>query len=252
MRPNTLKQALADAPPVVCGWLSAGDPYLAEVLGHSGYDSVVVDLQHGMFGTDRLAGLLAAISSTPAVPMVRVAANNPEQIGKVLDAGAYGVICPGVDSSVEAAQFVSACRYPPSGMRSFGPSRGLTYGGTNYLEHADDTVLAWAMVESSSAVDRVDDIARTRGLDGIYLGPSDLALSLGVPVSAGPFAGPLLDAVTHVLSRCHKAGRVAGIFCSSRVQVEQVLDMGWDMVTPGNDMSLVRAEAQRRLGWFGR
>src|ERR1700737_1575156 len=128
---------LGSATPAVTAWVSIDSPYLAEVLSYCGYDAVTIDLQHGMFGLDGAIALLQAVSAGPAVPMARCPSHDHSTIGKLLDAGAFGIVCPAIDSAVEAAAFVSACRYPPTGRRSFGPSRGLLYGGPDYVEHAD-------------------------------------------------------------------------------------------------------------------
>src|SRR6185312_4258289 len=126
---------------VICGWLSTDSPYLAEVLSYGGYEAVTVDLQHGMYGIDRAVTLLQAVSAGPAVPMARCPSADTATIGKLLDAGAYGIVCPSVDTVEQAVAFVRACRYPPVGTRSFGPSRGLLYGGPDYVDRADETVL---------------------------------------------------------------------------------------------------------------
>lgn len=142
MRRNRLRDLLAAGDLAVNAWVSTGDPYGCEVLGHAGFDSVTVDLQHGMFGVESAIRCLQAISAGPAVPLVRCRANDAEDVGHLLDAGAYGVICPGVDTADQAARFVAACRYPPHGRRSYGPARGLIYGGPDYPEHSNDTVQA--------------------------------------------------------------------------------------------------------------
>jgi 4-hydroxy-2-oxoheptanedioate aldolase len=179
MRPNRLKEIFAGGGTAVNAWLSANSPYQAEALSHVGYDAVTVDLQHGMFGFDGAISLLQAVSAGPSMPMARTSSLDFAVIGKLLDAGAYGLICPSIDTAEQAARLVSYCRYPPTGSRSFGPSRGLLYGGTDYVERADDEILVWAMVESASALAAVEQIVATPGLDGIYVGPSDRARSFG-------------------------------------------------------------------------
>ena len=179
MRPNRLRDVLASgatASPAGCRPTAA---YLAEVQSYCGYDAVTVDLQHGMFGLDRAVTLLQAVSAGPATPLARCPSHDPATIGKLLDAGAYGIICPAIDDAAQAAAFVRACRYPPAGTRSFGPSRGLLYGGPDYLAHADETILTLAMVESVESLANLEAILETPGLDGVYVGPNDLALSLG-------------------------------------------------------------------------
>ena len=189
--------------------MSADSPYLAEMQSYCGYDAVTVDLQHGMFGPGRAVTLLQAVSAGPATPLARCPSHDPATIGKLLDAGAYGIICPAVDDAAQAAAFVRACRYPPTGTRSFGPSRGLLYGGPDYLALADETILTLAMVESAESLSNLEEILDTPGLDGIYVGPNDLALSLGeVPAQAQP-PPKVADALARIAEATNAAGRWA-------------------------------------------
>ncbi len=146
MRRNVLKQMLAEKTAILNAWLSIPSGYLAEGAGHQGFHCVTVDLQHGMIGFDSAVGMLQAIASTPAVPLVRSPAQTPDEIMHLLDAGAYGVICPMVSTPEDAAGLVSACRYPPEGSRSFGPARGKLYGGADYFDKANAEILAIPMI----------------------------------------------------------------------------------------------------------
>jgi 4-hydroxy-2-oxoheptanedioate aldolase len=247
VRTNRLRELLERDQPVMSGWLSIDSPYLAEVLSYAGYDAVTVDLQHGMFGLDTAIPLLQAVSAGPAVPLARCPSQDPGTIGKLLDAGAYGIICPGVDTPEEAVAFVRACRYPPSGARSFGPSRGLLYGGLDYVEHADATVLTWAMIESASALQHLDAILETPGLDAVYVGPNDLAFSLGeTPGRAEPPAS-VMAALERIAERARAAGRWAGAFAPDAVLARRMVDLGYHMVTPGNDVGIIRQAVAERL-----
>lgn len=230
----------------VNGWVSMGSGYLAEVLGHAGFDAVTVDLQHGAYGFDTAVQLLQAISSTPAVPLARSAGATLAEINKLLDAGAYGVICPLVETVDGAAAFARACRYPPRGVRSFGPARGLTYGGSDYAAHADDEVLSLAMIETAPALAQIERILDVDELDGIYVGPSDLGLALGLGSQAWE-APALRDATAHVLAAARRRGKYAGIFASTPAMAREVAGMGFDLVTPGNDVQLLRQAAAQRL-----
>ncbi len=246
MRRSGLREAL-EARTALCGWVSADSPYLAEVLSHSGLDTVTVDLQHGMFGLDRAVTLLQAIGSGPATPMARCPSHDPAVIGKLLDAGAYGIVCPAVDTPQQATQFVRACRYPPVGQRSFGPARGLLYGGPDYVAHADDTILTWAMVESAQAVENLDAILATPGLDGVYVGPNDLALSLGVPAGAGTPPAQVLSAARSVAAAARRAGKYAGVFCPSVAFAREMAEAGFHLVTPGSDVSILKDAVADRV-----
>lgn len=247
MRTNTLLEALQRGETTVSGWMSIDSPYLAEVLSHSGYDAVTVDLQHGMFGIDQAITLLQAVSAGPAVPMARCASQEPAMIGKLLDAGAYGIVCPGVDTAQEAAAFVSACRYPPAGRRSFGPSRGLLYGGADYVEHADATILTWAMIESAAALENLDEILGTDGLDAVYVGPNDLALALGERPGQVQPPTSVMTALEHIALRARAAHRWAGVFTPDAAVARRLVDLGYHLVTPGNDAGIIRQAVAERV-----
>lgn len=247
MRANRLREVLASGQPAVSAWMSIDSPYLAEVLSYAGYDAVTVDLQHGMFGLDRAINMLQAVSAGPATPIARCPSHDPATIGKLLDAGAYGIVCPGVDTPADATAFTRACRYPPTGARSFGPSRGLLYGGPDYVDHADDTVLTWAMVESAEALRNLDGILATPGLDGVYVGPNDLALSLGEAAGQRQPAARVSEALARVASAARDAGRWAGVFCADPHIARQMITLGYHLVTPGNDVGVIRQAAAERI-----
>ena len=241
MRPSRLREIFTEGRVAVNGWISSSSTYAAEALSYAGF--VTVDLQHGMFGIDAAIGLMQAVSAGPAMPMARCPVLDASVIGKLLDAGAYGIICPSVDTAAQAAEFVSACRYPPTGIRSFGPSRGLLYGGSDYVARADETIMAWAMIESSTALANVDAIAATIGLDGVFVGPNDLALSLGERPGTAVPPDVVEVAMGQILSAAHTAGIRAGIFCADGSMAHRLAGLGWDLVTPGNDVALLKAAA---------
>lgn len=245
MRRNIARQLIADGETVVNAWLSSDSLYAAEILGHCGFDTITVDAQHGMLGRAQIAALLAAISSTPAMPMVRPPTHDPDFIGWCLDAGAYGLIVPAVNTPEIAAKVARAAVYPPAGTRSFGPGRGLLYGGDDYLAQVQEELTVWAMIESRQAVDNLDAILATPGLYGIYIGPNDLALDLGL--TPGGRIGPqVADTISHVQRRAQEYGIRTGIFCADGVEAADLAAAGFDFVTPGNDMSMLRSEAVRR------
>jgi len=235
MRANTIRTRLAAAKPVVNGWLSIASTYSAEGVGHSGVHAVTVDLQHGMLDFSDALGMLQAISATPAVPMVRVPDLDPAKIMHLLDAGAYGIICPMVSTPAETKALVAACRYPPFGTRSFGPSRGLLFGGPDYVAQANETVMAIPMIETAEAVEQIEDILDVDGIDMIYLGPNDLAFAMD-----GSVAHPRPKseaALLHVLAAATRRGIPVGIFCSGGEEARMRIEQGFHLVTPGNDFA---------------
>ena len=253
MRANRLQELLARDELALTGWVSTGNALVAELLGHSGYDAVTVDLQHGMFGLDAAIACLQAVSATPAVPLARCRSNDLAEIGHLLDAGAYGIICPSIDTPDDAARFVAACRYPPRGRRSYGPTRAVLYGGPDYVAGADDTVLALGMVESASALDHLDAILAVDGLDAVYVGPSDLAVSNGWEVpGGGPLDTELADALVHIVTRAGAAGVPAGIFAQNLDHAVQCASWGYRLITPGSDVGLLRAAATERIAMLRR
>ncbi len=245
MRINKLKVAAAENRPVINGWLAIPSSYSAEIMGHQGYDAVTVDLQHGMIDFASALAMLQALSATPAVPLVRVADSTPAQIMRVLDAGAYGVICPMISTPEQARHFVSACRYPPEGIRSFGPARGLLYGGEDYPQHANREILTLAMIETREGLANIDAILDTDGLDGVFIGPNDLSLTLTGAASAESTHPEMLDAIERVVSRCRQKQKIAGIFCTSGAAAANRIAQGFQFVTPANDvMQLGRASRE--------
>src|SRR5438067_3851662 len=198
MRKNELRKTLAGGGRVLNGWLSLANSYSAEIMAHQGFDSVTIDLQHGAVDYQAAVGMLQAISTTAAVPMVRVPWNEPILTLKLLDAGAYGVICPMINSKAQAEAFVDACRYPPRGSRSFGPNRAVLYGGADYWRHANEEILLFAMVETLEALADLEGITSVDGLDGVYVGPSDLSLSMGKAPSLDPQDDDVVQAIKQI------------------------------------------------------
>jgi 4-hydroxy-2-oxoheptanedioate aldolase len=240
MRSNRVRDRWAKGELAVSGWLSIGNSYSAEIVGWSGADCVTVDLQHGMTDIQSMIGMLQAISATPAVPFVRVPACDPVILMKALDAGAYGIICPMIETSGQAQAFVEATRYPPNGIRSFGPARGLLYGGLDYLAAADETIVRLAMVETAAGLDVVEEICAVDGLDGIFVGPSDLSLSLGKGASLDSSDQGVLAAIERCRAACRERSLHAGIFCSSGKAAAARAAEGFDFVVPNSDANLLK------------
>jgi 4-hydroxy-2-oxoheptanedioate aldolase len=182
MRRNRLRQIWSEGKPVLNGWCSIGSAFSAEAMAHQGWDALTLDGQHGLIGYSEMVAMLQAISTTDVVPIVRVSWNAPGEIMKALDAGAYGIICPMISTRAECEAFVGACRYPPAGYRSFGPLRASIYGGADYASESNGEILTLAMIETAEGLENVEEIAATPGLDGIYIGPSDLSLATGGPM----------------------------------------------------------------------
>jgi 4-hydroxy-2-oxoheptanedioate aldolase len=173
-------------------------------MAHQGWDSLTVDLQHGVVDYQAMVRMLQAISTTPTVPVVRVPWLEPGILMKTLDAGAYGVICPMVNTRADAQRLVACTHYAPRGTRSFGPVRALLYAGADYPRHADDTIVTFAMIETAEALDNLDAILSVEGLDAIYIGPSDLSLALGCNPTFDELDPKAAQAVDHILERARR------------------------------------------------
>jgi 4-hydroxy-2-oxoheptanedioate aldolase len=240
MRSNSVRECWAKGGSAVSAWLSIGNTYSAEIAGWSGVDCVTVDIQHGMIDVQTMIGMLQAISATPAIPFVRVPSCDPPLLMKALDAGAYGVICPMIDTATQARKFVDATRYPPQGNRSFGPARGLLYGGADYVQNANQTIVRLAMLESALGMNALEDICAVDGLDGIFVGPGDLGLTLGRSATLDPID----PAVTGAIDRCRRVARQGGlhvgIFCSSGKTAAARSSEGFDFVVVNSDANLLK------------
>lgn len=250
MKNNRLLDLFRNRQSAIAGWMSFDSAYAAELAGSSGFDAVVVDCQHGMAGHAQMLAMLQALSHTVAVPMVRVSQNNLAEINRALDAGAYGVICPLVNSPADALSFGRACRYPIDGIegdRSFGPARGLLVGGSDYPQHANSQILALAMIETRAGLDVVEEIAAVSQIDGLFVGPSDLGISLGLGPGASHEHPMLADAIGRIQRAADACGKVTGIWCNSADMAKTMLDKGLNLVVPGHDAIWLKAEIARRL-----
>ena len=247
MRPNHVLRAWRLGAPSVGAWLTVDSAFNAEVLAHTGFDWLCIDMQHGVIDFADAVGMLQAISTTSVVPLVRVSWNDPSQIMKVLDAGAMGVVVPLVNTRAEAERAVAACRYPPLGIRSAGPARGRLYGGTDYMEAANPEIACIVMIETAEALTNLDAILSTPGVDAAYVGPADLAFALGLP-GRGDNPDPRhLEAVRGILAACKRRGVTPGIHCGSVEYASKYLQLGFQMVTLGSDTGFMTGRAAADL-----
>ena len=247
MRPNRLRELWADDKPAVNGWLAIPSSFSAEVMAHQGWDTLTIDLQHGVIDYAAMVPMLQAISTTHTVPIVRVPWLEPGILMKALDAGAYGVICPMINTREDAQRLVHYTHYAPQGTRSFGPIRASLYGGTDYPRHANTTIVTFAMIETAQALDNLDAILSVEGLDAIYIGPSDLSLSLGCKPVFDDVEPQVQQAIEHIVARAKAHGVVAGIH-NGRADVARArVALGFRFVTLGSDARLLAAGSQELL-----
>ncbi|GAP35383.1 HpcH/HpaI aldolase family protein [Piscinibacter sakaiensis] len=244
MKPNRLRTLWAADQAAVNGWLAVPHAFSAEVMAHQGWDSLTIDMQHGVIDYPAMLGMLQAISTTPTVPVVRVPWLEPGILMKTLDAGALGVICPMINSREEAQRLVAWTNYAPKGMRSVGPVRAQMVHGADYLQRANEEVVAFAMIETAQALDRLDDILSVEGLEAIYIGPSDLSLSLGCSPVFDDVDPKAAEAIDHILARAKAHGVWAGIHNGRPDVAAARIGKGFRFVTVSSDARLIAAGAQ--------
>ena len=247
MRENRLRTLWATDQTAINGWLAIPNSFSAEVMAHQGWDTLTIDLQHGVIDYAQMLTMLQAISTTATVPVVRVPWLEPGIIMKALDAGAYGVICPMVNTRDEAARLISYVRYAPQGTRSFGPVRALYYGGADYPQQANGTVVAFAMIETAQALDNLDAILSVEGLDAIYVGPSDLSLSMGCRPVIDDVDAPAAQAIAHIAERAKAHGVHCGIHNGTPAQALARQALGYRFVTVSSDARLIASGSQQVL-----
>jgi 4-hydroxy-2-oxoheptanedioate aldolase len=247
MRENKSLKTWREGGQTIGCWLSMANTHSAESLGRLGFDWVCVDLQHGLIDYTDLTHMLPAISTGDSTPIVRVPWNEPYEIMKALDAGAYGVIVPMVNNREEAEKAADACRYPPDGHRSFGPARAALYGGRGYAAEANEQIACLAMIETEDGIANLDEILSTPGIDGAYIGPSDLALALGMPPRGDNDDPRHAETVQMIYDACRKNGVAAGIHTSSLEYAQRYLKLGFNVVTLGSDGGWMMRGAAREL-----
>ena len=250
---NRLQSLWAEGRATLNGWLAIGNALGAEIVAAQGYDSLTLDMQHGAIDDAAMLAMLQAMRASGVTPLVRVPWLEPGAIMRALDAGAHGVICPMVDSAEDAARFVACMRYPPLGGRSYGPLRARLVAGEDYVHQANARVLAIAMIETRAAMDALEAIAATPGLDAVYVGPSDLTLSLSggrLPPAYDPGQEMVATAVRRILAVAKANGLRAGLHCGSVAQAVQAVGWGFDMVTVGDDARFLARGAADTVAEF--
>jgi 4-hydroxy-2-oxoheptanedioate aldolase len=245
MRENKLRTLWASGRAATNVWCHIPSSYATELIAHQGWDSLTVDTQHGPIGFPEMTAMLTAIATTPAVPLVRVSWNNPGEVMRAADAGAMGLICPTVNTKAECEQFVGAVRYAPLGYRSLGPNRAR-FLGQDYTAKANETLLAIVQIESAPGLENVEAIASVKGLDMLYIGPSDLGLSLGREGRMDQTDPIVVAAIDRVLKTAKDAGLKAGIYCHDPAYSKAMLAKGFDLVTVLSDTALINAGANLR------
>ncbi len=233
--------------PAFAAWLTLESPVAAGITASAGFDAVVVDLQHGHATLEGLPHVLAEIEGTPAMPFIRASWNAPAELMRALDLGARGVICPMVGSRSEAEAFVGACRYPSAGTRSYGPLHAAFGQGREQTRAADAAVLLFAMIETADGLANVDEIAATPGLDGLFVGPSDLSLAMGLETFADLTDPALLEALDSIVETANRHGVEPGIHAPAQARAAEMAARGFRFVSCAVDADLLGEAAATAL-----
>lgn len=241
---NRVREIWNNSGAAIAGWMQTNSALQAETLATCGYDAIVLDLQHSVTDFGAAVSMLAAIESKGVEPFVRVQWNDSGDITRLLDAGAYGIIAPMIETADQAQSLANAIHYPPHGTRSFGPRRPTLRYGAEYVAMASDTVVCLAMIETKAGLNNLDEILRVGGIDGVFVGPADLAMSLGskpVPESDDPV---VVAAIAKILSKAKAANKRAGIFCGSGAAARERISAGFDFVSTTPDLVMLTAAAR--------
>lgn len=233
-----LRQQMATGARLTGGWCTLPTSFATELVCHSGVDYAVVDMQHGLTGYSDLVSLLQAIATTPVVPMARIPYRDAGVAQRALDAGAYGLIMPMINSQADAEQAVAWCRYPPVGERSYGPIRARLFAGAD-PELANERVLCLVQIETRAAMTNLAAILAVPGIDGVYVGPADLALSHGLPL--GGDDPTVRQMLAEIVAACREFNRIPGIHMTSGESAQEAFDLGYQMCSVGSDAVWLRA-----------
>ena len=234
-------------------FLSIPNSFTAEIMAEQGYDALTIDIQHGMIDFSDLFSMLQGIRSSGVTPMCRVSGLDHAVISKVMDAGALGVICPMINNRAQAEQLVQDCKYPPIGVRSFGPTRANFSLSSNYFYEANESTFCLAMIETQEAFDNLDDIASTSGLDGLYIGTADLTIGLNQGKLTPGFdrkEPEMIEVKKKILEVAHKHGKIACLHCGTPEYAAQASEWGFDLVTITNDVRLLAGAAGAHVKKF--
>jgi 4-hydroxy-2-oxoheptanedioate aldolase len=214
-------------------WLTLNSPFVIELIAEAGWDCLTIDQQHGLGGHDQMVACLTAAKASGLPALVRVAENDAGLIGRALDAGAHGVICPLINNVDDADRFVRAVKFPPRGQRSWGPYRARLDLPGDYFAKANDWTIACAQIETKGALDDLDAILALPGLDMVCLGPNDLSVALTGRLDIR--AKEVMEAVTLVLGKAHELSVMALIFANDVDYARARVAEGWDVVAVGTE-----------------
>jgi 4-hydroxy-2-oxoheptanedioate aldolase len=241
----TLAARLKAGATVHTGWCGLASPIVAEVLAREGFDTVTIDGQHGLWDQAATAAAIAAIRQAGASPVVRVPLEDFATVSRVLDWGAEGVIAPMINNAGDAKRFAAAAKFPPLGERSWGPHRAMMQTGIAdqmvYLREANDAIVTLAMIETREAMDNLDAIAAVPGIDMLFVGPTDLSITLSKGTELDPHSKTVEAALDKIVAAARKAGKYAGIYCANAERALACAKRGFRFHAIGSDLGFLRA-----------
>jgi 4-hydroxy-2-oxoheptanedioate aldolase len=247
----TLAARLRAGETVHTGWCGLPAPMVAEIVGREGFSAVTLDSQHGMWDLAALAAGIAGVRQGASAPIVRVPLGDFAMVSRVLDFGAEGVIAPMINTAADARAFAAAAKYPPLGERSWGPHRAMMLAGIadqkDYLANANDNIVTLAMIETRTALANLDAIASTPGIDGLFLGPSDLSIALSEGRTLDPHAKEVETEIERIVAAANKAGKIAGAYCANSGRALALAKRGMRFLAIASDMAFLRAGARATL-----
>jgi 4-hydroxy-2-oxoheptanedioate aldolase len=247
----TLARRLRAGETVFSGWCSLPYPLVAETIGREGFPAVTIEGQHGLWDVGGMLTGIAAVRQGGAAPVVRIPVGDFALVSRVLDFGAEGVIAPMINAAADARAFAASAKYPPVGERSWGPHRVTTLAGlpdqSVYLREANDHVITLAMIETRTALDNLEAIIDTPGIDGLFLGPSDLSIALSNGKSLDPLAKEVERELDRMVAAAHKAGKIPGAFCHTAERAAALDKRGMRFLAVMSDIAMLRAGAAAAL-----
>jgi 4-hydroxy-2-oxoheptanedioate aldolase len=240
---NSVRERWNDGIPTINGWLTLPVALSAEIMARAGFDTLTIDMQHGAIDYSDALQLLIALAATEVTPLVRVPNSDPTFITRVLDIGALGVICPMISSAAEARAFAAGARYYPVGNRSSGPLRAAMVYGPDYFKKVNDAVLVLGMVETPGAIANLDEILDIETMDGIYVGPNDLGIAMGMAAGTDREEPQFIRTLEDIAKRANAHGKIPGLHTNSSSYASRAIQMGFGFVTLCADAGLIREGA---------
>ena len=247
MKQQSLRNCWLEGKGAINAWCSIPSAVTAEMMSMNDFDSITIDMQHGLVDYQMALNMLQVISGSGKTPMVRVPWNEPGIIMKSLDAGALGIICPMINTPEDATNFVGATKYAPVGHRSSGPTRAMMVHGSEYHNESNDNIISLAMIETVEALDNVEKIAATEGLTGIYIGPSDLSISMGYKPGLDRSEPEMVEAIKRIETACINNNIKVGIHCLSPSYLKDKLSNGYNLATLASDVRIYSAGITENL-----